>query len=127
MAEAHENSLIRILSTSGAPVGAGFLVSPAQAMTCAHMVKILGAGANASTNIATLQVDNVPAGAFPLRMGRSSESRLGNELYAFGYAFAAGEQRIGGLGTFITLKQEGNFICCNETWLAPCKSMVGKL
>lgn len=123
MAEAHENSLIRILSTSGAPVGAGFLVSPAQAMTCAHMVKILGAGANASTDIATLQVNNVPAGALPLRMGRSSESRLGNELYAF----AADEKGIGGLGTFITLKQEGNFVYRNETWLAPCKSMVGKL
>ncbi len=38
MAKAHENSLIRILSTSGAPVGAGFLVSPGQAATCAHVV-----------------------------------------------------------------------------------------
>jgi formylglycine-generating enzyme required for sulfatase activity/S1-C subfamily serine protease len=38
MAEAHENSLIRILSTSGAPVGTGFLLSEIQAVTCAHVV-----------------------------------------------------------------------------------------
>lgn len=38
MAEAHENSLIRILSPSGNPVGTGFLLSPAQAVTCAHVV-----------------------------------------------------------------------------------------
>jgi len=38
MPRAHENSLIRILSASGAPVGTGFLVSLTQAVTCAHVV-----------------------------------------------------------------------------------------
>lgn len=131
-----EPSTLRILKPTGETVGTGFLVSKHLAVTCAHVVKILGAGAgdridirftgksaattarvlpeywrpDDSTDIAILQVDEVPVGVFPLRMGRASESRLKNDLYTFGYAIAADEQGIGGLGTFITLKQEGNFI-----------------
>ena len=131
-----EPSTLRILKPTGETVGTGFLVSKNLAVTCAHVVKILGAGAgdtidirftgksaattacvlreywtpDDSTDIAILQVDDVPTGVFPLRMGRASESRLKNDLYTFGYAIAGDEQGIGGLGTFITLKQEGNFI-----------------
>ncbi len=131
-----EASTLRILKPTGETVGTGFLVSKNLAVTCAHVVKILGAGAgdtidirftgkststsahvlpeywrpDDSTDIAILQVDDVPEGVFPLRMGRASESRLKNDLYTFGYAIAGEEQGIGGLGTFITLKQEGNFI-----------------
>lgn len=130
-----EPSTLRILKPTGETAGTGFLVSQNLAVTCAHVIKILGAGAGdtidirftgksaAATarvlpeywraddaDIAILQVDDVPAGVFPLRMGRTSESRLKNDLYTFGYAIAADEQGIGGLGTFIMLKQEGNFI-----------------
>ncbi|RPH60202.1 MAG: hypothetical protein EHM81_06710, partial [Chloroflexi bacterium] len=38
MAQAHENSLIRIISSSGIPVGTGFLISETSALTCAHVV-----------------------------------------------------------------------------------------
>ena len=136
MPHAIEASTLRILKPTGETVGTGFLVSKNLAVTCAHVVKILGARAedtidirftgkstattarvlpdywrpDDSTDIAILHVDDVPAGVFPLRMGRASESRLKNDLYTFGYAIAADEQGIGGLGTFITLKQEGNFI-----------------
>ena len=131
-----EPSTLRILKPTGETVGTGFLVSKHLAVTCAHVVKILGAGAGDridirftgksaattarvlpeywrpenSTDIAILEVDQVPAGVFPLRMGRASESRLKNDLYTFGYAIAAHEQGIGGLGTFITAKDESNFL-----------------
>ena len=131
-----EARTLRILKPTGETVGTGFLVSKNLAVTCAHVVKILAAGAgdtidirftgksaattgrvlpeywrpDDATDIAILQVDEVPAGVFPLRMGRASESRLKNDLYTFGYAIAGDEQGIGCLGTFITLKQEGNFI-----------------
>jgi len=131
-----EPSTLRILRPTGETVGTGFLVSKHLAVTCAHVVKILGGGAgdkidirftgksaattarvlpeywrpDEATDIAILQVDEVPVGVFPLRMGRASESRLKNDLYTFGYAIAADQEGIGGLGTFITLKQEENFI-----------------
>lgn len=131
-----EPSTLRILKPTGETVGTGFLVSKNLAVTCAHVIKILGVGAgdtidirftgkststsahvlpeywrpDDSTDIAILHVDDVPTGVFPLRMGRANESRLKNDLYTFGYAIAADEQGIGGLGIFITLKQEGNFI-----------------
>ncbi len=38
MAQAHENSIIRILSPAGIPVGTGFLISESRALTCAHVV-----------------------------------------------------------------------------------------
>jgi len=131
-----ESSTLRILRPTGETVGTGFLVAKNLVATCAHVVKILGAGAgdtidvrftgqsasttalvlpeywrpDDSTDIAILQVNEVPTGVFPLRMGRASESRLKNDLYTFGYAIAADEQGIGGLGTFITAKDEGNFV-----------------
>ncbi len=131
-----EPSTLRILRPTGQTVGTGFLVAKNLAVTCAHVIKLLNASPgdtvdvcftgkktsttarvlieywrpDEATDIAILQVDEVPAGVFPLRMGRASESRLKNDLYTFGYAIAADEQGIGGLGTFITLKQEGNFI-----------------
>lgn len=131
-----EPSTLHIIKPTGETVGTGFLVSKNLAVTCAHVVKILGAGTgdmidirftgksaattarvlpeywrpDDATDIALLQVDEVPAGVSSLRMGRASESRLKNDLYTFGYAIAGDEQGIGGLGTFITLKQEGNFI-----------------
>ena len=136
MPHAIEASTLRILKSTGETVGTGFLVSKNLAVTCAHVVKILGASAGDTidirftgksaattarllpeywrpddlTDIAILEVHEVPVGIFPLRMGRASESRLKNDLYTFGYAIAADEQGIGGLGTFITLKPEGNFI-----------------
>jgi len=131
-----EPSTLRILTPDGKTVGTGFLVAKNLAVTCAHVIKDLNCGAgdtvyvcftgkatstaarvlpeywcpDEATDIAILQVDEIPAGVFPLRMGRASESKLKNDLYTFGYAIAANEQGIGGLGTFITLKQEGNFI-----------------
>jgi hypothetical protein len=131
-----DSSTLRILRPTGQTVGTGFLVSKNLVVTCAHVIKQLRADAgdrvylcftgkanstsalvlpeywrpDEATDIAILQVDEVPAGVFPLRMGRAGESRLKNDLYTFGYATAADEQGIGGLGTFITLKQEGNFI-----------------
>jgi formylglycine-generating enzyme required for sulfatase activity len=38
MTQAHENSILRILSLTGEPVGTGFLISENRAMTCAHVV-----------------------------------------------------------------------------------------
>lgn len=38
MTRAHENSVLRILSASGVPVGSGFLISTTCALTCAHVI-----------------------------------------------------------------------------------------
>jgi S1-C subfamily serine protease len=38
MAQTHENSIIRILSSSGIPIGTGFLISDSRALTCAHVI-----------------------------------------------------------------------------------------
>jgi hypothetical protein len=131
-----EPSTLRILTPDGKTVGTGFLVAKNLVVTCAHIISSLGAGAGDTidirftgedtsvdafvlpeywhpdrvTDIAMLQVDKVPDEVLPLQMGRASESKLKNDLYTFGYATAADEQGIGGLGTFITLKQKGNFI-----------------
>jgi hypothetical protein len=131
-----EPSTLRILNPNGKTVGTGFLVARNLAVTCAHVItdaesiegdtiQVQFTGRNEKINarvlpefwsgaskfdVAILQIDEVPSGVFPLRMGRASESQLKNDLYSFGYAIAADEQGIGGLGTFITLKQEGNLI-----------------
>ncbi len=57
MTQAHENSIIRILSSAGIPVGTGFLISPNRALTCAHVVAaVFGRNAMAEA----------PAGEFSL-------------------------------------------------------------
>jgi|GEM_PF-945130 hypothetical protein len=38
MTQAHENSIIRLLSAIGTPAGTGFLLSETSALTCAHVV-----------------------------------------------------------------------------------------
>ena len=131
-----ESSTLRILNSSGKTVGTGFLVAKNLVVTCAHVIvdaeaiegdtiQVQFTGRDEKVNawvlpefwsdaskfdVAFLQINEVPSGVLPLRMGRASESRLKNDLYTFGYAIAADEQGIGGLGIFITLKQEGNFI-----------------
>ncbi len=127
-----EPSTLRILNTKGQTIGTGFLVSKTLAVTCVHVAlsasmdgenrirvqfrdekrsvfaKVLDEFFDIDRDVAILQVDEVPAGISPLRLGRAGESRLKNDLYTFGYATAAGEQGIGGLGTFI--RQDGKFI-----------------
>jgi hypothetical protein len=46
-----EASTVRILKPTGETVGPGFLVSKNLAVTCAHVVKILGAGAGDTIHI----------------------------------------------------------------------------
>lgn len=128
-----ESSILRILKPNGETIGTGFLVSQKLAVTCTHVV--LNAGMDGENrikvlfsnemkpitakvleqtfndidlDIAILQLDTIPAGVIPIRLGRASESRLNNPLYSFGYARAAGEQGIGGSGIFI--RMEGKFI-----------------
>lgn len=127
-----EPSILRIINAKGETIGTGFLVSETLAVTCAHVVlaasidsenririqftserkpvfaTILDKYFDVDRDVAILQVDKVPAFITSLRLGRASESRLKNDLYTFGYAIAAGEQGIGGLGTFI--RQDGNFV-----------------
>ncbi len=86
-----EPSTLRILKPTGETVGTGFLVAPNLVVTCAHVIKMLPAGPgdridvcftgkktsttarvlseywrpDESTDLAILQVDEVPAGVFP--------------------------------------------------------------
>jgi trypsin-like peptidase len=128
-----EKSTLRILNSNGETVGTGFLVAANLVATCAHVVKDAGntvdsmAGATIRIkfkgytenldalvlpeywseidqyDVAILKIDDVPDSISALRMGPAQKSRLKNELYTYGYAVAADEEGIGGLGTFITL------------------------
>lgn len=51
MSHAIEAFTLRILKPTGETVGTGFLVSKNLAVTCAHVVKILGAGAGDTIDI----------------------------------------------------------------------------
>lgn len=125
-----DTSILRILGSKGQTVGTGFLVAERVAVTCFHVVlsagiddenrirvrfmgenqpifaKVLNEDIN--RDVAVLELDEIPAGIRPLRLGHASESDFKNDLYTFGYATAAGEQGIGGLGTFI--RQNGDFV-----------------
>lgn len=57
MTQAHETSIVRILSDAADVVGTGFLISPKQVLTCAHVI--------ASAQGESLQVD-MPQGEIPL-------------------------------------------------------------
>jgi hypothetical protein len=129
-----EPSTFRILSKTGSTIGTGFLVAPNLGLTCAHVIdaafpdaehklQIRFAGrreyidaralvdrVNREKDVAILEIDTVPEGVHPLRMGCAGESRLDKKLYTYGYAIAAGEQGLGGLGTFITHKPETGLI-----------------
>jgi len=58
MTQAHENSIIRLLSASGLPVGAGFLIANAQALTCTHVVAAaLGQSVGAEAPVEQVRLD----------------------------------------------------------------------
>ena len=129
-----EPSILRILTPDGKTVGTGFLVSQTLVVTCMHVVSSAGLDVEgrvsiqftgqkhpttaiwldqyfiSGTDVAVLQVDDIPDGISPLRLAHSSTSRAWNKLYSFGYASTAGQTGLGSLGTFVTQKMGGNYI-----------------
>ncbi len=57
MTQAHENSVIRILTASGSPVGTGFLISANSALTSAHVVVAALGGISAEMLVTDLLLD----------------------------------------------------------------------
>ncbi len=57
MTQAHENSVIRILTASGSPVGTGFLVSANSALIRAHVVVAALGGLSADMLLIDLTLD----------------------------------------------------------------------
>jgi trypsin-like peptidase len=132
MPHAIEASTLRILNSNGETVGTGFLVAANLVATCAHVIldagetidsiggktiKVQFTGQTKQINalvmpehwrsvdeedLALLEVSEVPDGAFPLRLERAEGCKLDAPLYTFGYAKAAGEDKLGGSGKFIT-------------------------
>jgi len=119
-----EASTLRILNSKGQAIGTGFLVSKNLVVTCAHVVTSIGLDAenrirvqftgedqklharvlneflDFDRDVAILEIEAIPTGVHPLRMERAATCRLNAELYTFGYASAAGENGISGLGYF---------------------------
>ena len=68
MSVALEASVIRVLSADGThTVGAGFLVAPGLAVTCAHVVEAAGGGAGDTVHIADYRGEqHAPAQIFDI-------------------------------------------------------------
>ncbi len=114
-----EPSTMRILNAKGQTIGTGFLVSKTLAVTCAHVAiaagmdgesriraqftgqkqpivyaKVLDEFLDLDRDIAILQLESVPEGVQPLRLGSAAQCQPGNLFYSFGYTSAAKVQGI---------------------------------
>ncbi|MBU0511966.1 MAG: trypsin-like peptidase domain-containing protein [Chloroflexi bacterium] len=126
MAHGIDASTLRVLDSNSLTVGTGFLVAPNLVVTCAHVVGLVDAVTGDTIqvqftgqsekiaavvlpefwsepdklDIAILKLEKVPAGIHPLWMERATTCRLNASLYTFGYASAAGEDKLSGYGGF---------------------------
>jgi hypothetical protein len=110
-----ESGVIKILHPNGRAAGTGFVLTPALAVTCAHVVEAAGSGpgekleisfygqefkpggflktrqvsvltSDLETDVAFLRLESLPEGVQPLELGRSANAMEGQPFTSFGFA-----------------------------------------
>ena len=130
-----QKSIVAILDQNNQIVGTGFVVGENRIVTCAHVVKLAGAGPGGMArvrfavdkserfgtvdadafspedqdDVVLLRVSQTPGGAQILPLGNSRAS-VGKEFNAFGYAVIGKLQGIGARGQVISLVDGGRWL-----------------